>query len=161
MQALVVLVGGLLVGGCGTAAPSAGPVTLRLGYFPNVTHAAAVVGVAKDSFAEALGSGVTLEPKTFNAGPDAVEGYDALARAGFRRSHRVAYRPSCVGCASCVPVRIAAGAFQPSVTLAAFVSCASAGLVTLTCPIDVSTTKPRAVETAPMFPRSSIARTRQ
>ena len=48
------------------------------------------------------------------AGPDAVEGYDALARAGFRRSHRVAYRPSCVGCASCVPVRIAAGAFQPS-----------------------------------------------
>jgi NitT/TauT family transport system substrate-binding protein len=48
-------------------------VTLRLGYFPNVTHAAAVVGVAKNFFSDALGANVTLEPKTFNAGPEAVE----------------------------------------------------------------------------------------
>jgi arginyl-tRNA--protein-N-Asp/Glu arginylyltransferase len=33
--------------------------------------------------------------------------YDDLSRAGFRRSHRFAYRPVCRGCASCVPVRIA------------------------------------------------------
>ena len=103
MQALVVLVGGLLVGGCGTAAPSAAPLTLRLGYFPNLTHAAAVVGVAKGFFAEALGSGVTLEPKTFNAGPDAVEaifngGLDATfigpnpAINAFTRSSGVAIR---------------------------------------------------------------------
>lgn len=75
-MAVVGLAVGLLVGACGGSAgpsPSAAPVTLRLGYFPNVTHAAAVVGVAKGLFAEALGSGVTLEPKTFNAGPDAVE----------------------------------------------------------------------------------------
>src|SRR5438128_7665169 len=80
------LVAGLLVGACGGsggASPSAGssaspgasaaPVTLRLGYFPNVTHAAAVVGVAKGFFSQALGANVTLEPKTFNAGPEAVE----------------------------------------------------------------------------------------
>ena len=56
-----------------TAAASAEPVTLRLGYFPNVTHATAIAGVEKGIFAEALGSNVTLEPKTFNAGPAAVE----------------------------------------------------------------------------------------
>jgi leucyl-tRNA---protein transferase len=37
--------------------------------------------------------------------------YDDLSRAGFRRSHRFAYRPFCRGCASCVPVRIAVDRF--------------------------------------------------
>ncbi|WFE62191.1 ABC transporter substrate-binding protein [Micromonospora sp. WMMD714] len=50
-----------------------GPVTLRLGYFPNITHAPAVVGVEKGIFAEKLGSDVKLDPKTFNAGPAAIE----------------------------------------------------------------------------------------
>jgi arginine-tRNA-protein transferase len=38
--------------------------------------------------------------------------YDDLSRAGFRRSHRFAYRPACCGCASCVPVRIAVEGFR-------------------------------------------------
>src|SRR5262245_31749631 len=50
-----------------------GPVTLRLGYFPNLTHATAIVGVEKGIFAERLGANVKLETKTFNAGPAAVE----------------------------------------------------------------------------------------
>ena len=33
--------------------------------------------------------------------------YDTLSRAGFRRSHRFAYRPACRACSACVPVRIA------------------------------------------------------
>jgi len=37
--------------------------------------------------------------------------YDDLSRAGFRRSHRFAYRPACRGCSSCVPVRIAVDRF--------------------------------------------------
>jgi arginine-tRNA-protein transferase len=37
--------------------------------------------------------------------------YDDLSRAGFRRSHRFAYRPACRSCAACVPVRIAAARF--------------------------------------------------
>lgn len=53
------------------AAP--GPVTLRLGYFPNITHAPAVVGVEKGIFAEKLGGDVELDTKTFNAGPAAIE----------------------------------------------------------------------------------------
>ncbi|MGQ0804302.1 MAG: ABC transporter substrate-binding protein [Actinomycetota bacterium] len=64
----------------GTAAASASPVkggdesvTLRLGYFPNVTHAPALVGVEGGFFEENLGDNVTLETSTFTAGPQAVE----------------------------------------------------------------------------------------
>ncbi len=46
--------------------------TLRLGYFPNVTHASAVLGVADGTFQDALG-GTKLETSTFNAGPAAIE----------------------------------------------------------------------------------------
>jgi leucyl-tRNA---protein transferase len=38
--------------------------------------------------------------------------YDELSRAGFRRSHRFAYRPACRTCAACVPVRIAVERFS-------------------------------------------------
>jgi leucyl-tRNA---protein transferase len=38
--------------------------------------------------------------------------YDDLSRAGFRRSHRFAYRPACRGCTSCVPVRIVVDRFS-------------------------------------------------
>jgi NitT/TauT family transport system substrate-binding protein len=48
-------------------------VDLRLGYFPNVTHAAAVAGVEKGIYAEKLGENVNLKTATFNAGPAAVE----------------------------------------------------------------------------------------
>ena len=40
--------------------------------------------------------------------------YDALIALGFRRSGRWAYRPRCVGCVACVPVRIEIAAFVPS-----------------------------------------------
>lgn len=47
--------------------------TVRLGYFPNVTHAQAVVGVARGDFQKALGSNVKLETSTYNAGPSIIE----------------------------------------------------------------------------------------
>jgi arginyl-tRNA--protein-N-Asp/Glu arginylyltransferase len=43
--------------------------------------------------------------------------YDELSRAGFRRSHRFAYRPACNACAACVPVRIAVDRFADSRSL--------------------------------------------
>jgi NitT/TauT family transport system substrate-binding protein len=46
--------------------------TLRLGYFPNITHAPALVGVENGIFQEQLGD-VKLETTTFNAGPSAIE----------------------------------------------------------------------------------------
>ena len=53
--------------------PPAQPKVVRLGFFPNITHAPALVGVEKGLFEKALGPNVTLELKTFNAGPAAVE----------------------------------------------------------------------------------------
>jgi NitT/TauT family transport system substrate-binding protein len=47
--------------------------TLRLGYFPNLTHAPALVGVENGLFEDALDGTATLETSTFNAGPEAVE----------------------------------------------------------------------------------------
>ncbi len=49
------------------------PVTLRLGYFPNITHATALVGVEGGLLSQALGPNVTLKTSTFNAGSSASE----------------------------------------------------------------------------------------
>lgn len=49
------------------------PVELRLGYFANVTHATALVGVESGHIASALGETARLKTFTFNAGPAAVE----------------------------------------------------------------------------------------
>ncbi len=43
-----------------------------------------------------------------------VEINGILTRAGFRRSHDIAYRPACANCSACVPVRVPVRLFQPS-----------------------------------------------
>ena len=45
-------------------------------------------------------------------GHNAEELYQRLSRAGFRRSHNLAYRPACPTCNACIPVRIVAGEFE-------------------------------------------------
>jgi NitT/TauT family transport system substrate-binding protein len=57
----------------GTTTNTAAPVTVHLAYFPNLTHAVALAGVAEGTFKKALGSNVTLDTKTFNAGPSLIE----------------------------------------------------------------------------------------
>ena len=82
MSALAVLL--VLTAACGDddKEPSSGgdgeAVTLRLGYFPNVTHATAIVGVDKGIYAKALGSN-KLETKTFKDGTEASEALNAGA----------------------------------------------------------------------------------
>lgn len=49
--------------------------------------------------------------------PDADSLHEALSRAGFRRSHSIAYTPACPGCGACVPVRIVADGFVPDRTM--------------------------------------------
>ena len=55
-----------------TAAQDKGPAAeLRLGYFPNVTHAPALIGLDKGLFAKELGK-TKLTRQEFNAGPNEV-----------------------------------------------------------------------------------------
>jgi NitT/TauT family transport system substrate-binding protein len=73
---LVTLAGAGVLAACGgssSASKSSEGTTVTLGYFPNITHATALVGVQKGLFAEQLGSGAKLKTATFNAGPAAVE----------------------------------------------------------------------------------------
>jgi NitT/TauT family transport system substrate-binding protein len=51
----------------GTAAASA-PVTLRLGFLVNITHAPALVGIQEGFFKKELGRGVTLQLTPFSSG---------------------------------------------------------------------------------------------
>jgi sulfonate transport system substrate-binding protein len=57
---------------CGQDSDAGGSV--RLGFFPNVTHAPALVAVGDGMFADALEDrGAALQPFTFNAGTEAIE----------------------------------------------------------------------------------------
>lgn len=46
---------------------------VRVGYFPNITHAQVLVGVARGTFQERLGPETRVEFKVLNAGPSAIE----------------------------------------------------------------------------------------
>lgn len=47
--------------------------TIRLGYFGNITHAPALVGLQAGVFKDTLPAEVTIEETAFNAGPSAIE----------------------------------------------------------------------------------------
>jgi NitT/TauT family transport system substrate-binding protein len=79
---LILSGGALLAMACGNGSEDSGPtghldpnrsVTLRLGFFPNVTHAQPNVGLERGMYQEALGANVRLDAKTFNAGPTVIE----------------------------------------------------------------------------------------
>jgi NitT/TauT family transport system substrate-binding protein len=69
----------LTAGPAAAAKKQADPVTLRLGYFPNVTHASALVGVGSGIFKKTLGSSTDLQLKTFNSGTEALQALQAGA----------------------------------------------------------------------------------
>ena len=47
--------------------------TLRIGYFPNINHAQAVIGLGNGDFQKALGNNIKVQTFIFNAGPSAIE----------------------------------------------------------------------------------------
>jgi NitT/TauT family transport system substrate-binding protein len=46
---------------------------LRIGYFPNINHAQAVIGIGNGDFQKALGSDIEIKTFLFYAGPSAIE----------------------------------------------------------------------------------------
>jgi len=70
---LISLMALCLGAGCEKQNSSAATVSaVRIGYFGNVTHAQAVLGVASGEFDEAVKPAV-IQPKVFNAGPSLIE----------------------------------------------------------------------------------------
>jgi NitT/TauT family transport system substrate-binding protein len=70
----------LLLAGCaptaagGTAGGTVDAYDVKLGYFPNLTHAPAIVGVNQGFFADELDAyGATVTTQTFNSGSDTVK----------------------------------------------------------------------------------------
>jgi NitT/TauT family transport system substrate-binding protein len=68
----------LLAAGCGSSGSSSSaasgsssaPVTLRLGFLVNITHASALVGIKEGFFTKDLGHGVTLKLTPFSTGTE-------------------------------------------------------------------------------------------
>ena len=71
--AVLALVLGVVIGPATKA--SAGPtrIKIRVGHFPNITHAQALIAHATGKLEEAYGEKALVEWKVFNAGPSAVE----------------------------------------------------------------------------------------
>ncbi|HYO18744.1 MAG TPA: ABC transporter substrate-binding protein, partial [Dermatophilaceae bacterium] len=70
--AVVATLGMSACGGDAPAAAGVAPTEVRLGYFPNLTHATAIVADKEGLFAKHLGA-TKLKATTFNAGPAAME----------------------------------------------------------------------------------------
>jgi len=47
--------------------------TVKIGYFPNITHSQAVIGIANGNFQEVLGEEVEIAPIIFNSGTSEIE----------------------------------------------------------------------------------------
>lgn len=81
IRSISALVGvlGLSIAGCDSKSNSSAPGDpgrLRLGYFPNISHAQAVLGVSSGEFERAIAP-VKLETRLFNAGPSLIEALHA------------------------------------------------------------------------------------
>ena len=63
----------VMLTGCGKKAEDAPGKVIKVGYFPNLTHAQALVGLYDGTFQKALGDEVTIKEHTFNAGPSEIE----------------------------------------------------------------------------------------
>jgi NitT/TauT family transport system substrate-binding protein len=70
-SSLAIAAATLLAPGCSKAQPDASQV-VRVGYFANLSHAQAVLGVSSGDFAQAA-LPAKLETKVFNAGPSLIE----------------------------------------------------------------------------------------
>ncbi len=64
-----------------------------------------------------VGGRIERKVVTEITGPGSEELHDRLSRAGFRRSHNIAYAPVCPDCNACIPIRVRVADFEPDRTL--------------------------------------------
>ncbi len=79
MRSLALLAAALLAAGCADRAPPDDSLLLRVGHFPNVTHAQGVIAHHRTRggqgfIEERIGPGAKIDWYVFNAGPSAMEG---------------------------------------------------------------------------------------
>jgi NitT/TauT family transport system substrate-binding protein len=75
--AVAVLAAGCGSSGSGSGANADAPVTLRLGYLENITHATALVGIKEGFFTKNLGHNVTLDLVSFSTGTEEATALEA------------------------------------------------------------------------------------
>ncbi len=74
-SAAAILILAFLPAGCSRppSQSAGGKTVLRVGYFPNITHSQALIGIARGDFQKALGPKVVIKHTIFNAGPSVIE----------------------------------------------------------------------------------------
>lgn len=102
----------LMLSGC--SQKQGGQSKLRLGFFPNVTHAPALVGIDQGFFQEEFGQ-IKLETRVFAAGPELME---AMA-AGEIDVAYIGPGPALTGFARGVPIQFISGASNAGAVLVA------------------------------------------
>ncbi|MCU1486439.1 MAG: sulfonate transporter substrate-binding protein [Actinomycetia bacterium] len=104
---ILALVAALLASFAAPANAQSKPVTLRLGYFANVTHGSAIVGVEKGYFKDALKAGGNkLSVRTFNSGNQAIQ----AVLAGAIDATYIGPSPAITGWAQSKAIKIISGA---------------------------------------------------
>lgn len=76
--AVVLIILCMLAAGCGNQADKIdttkdGKMIVRVGFFPNLTHTQALVGLSDGTFQKSMGSQIEIQQHTFNAGPAEIE----------------------------------------------------------------------------------------
>lgn len=76
--AVLIIILCMLAAGCGNQADKVdsgkdGKMIVRVGYFPNLTHTQALVGLSDGTFQKAMGKQIEIQQHTFNAGPAEIE----------------------------------------------------------------------------------------
>ena len=72
--ALVIIIAAVMVTPVTGFAQAQSPTkVLRIGYFPNINHAQAVIGFGGGEFLKELGNNIQVQPYTFNAGSSAIQ----------------------------------------------------------------------------------------
>ena len=95
----------ILAAGCARGS-AAGARRLRVGFFPNVTHAVALVGLESGCFKRHLAPGVRLDARPFAAGTELVT---AIAAGEIDLAY-LGPGPAITGYVAGVPIRVLAGA---------------------------------------------------